>query len=228
MAYNYLTLTNRVLSRMNEVVLTDSGFASARGIQVQCQDAVNDAINYLNQREFKWPFNHQDGSEVLVAGQTRYTFPATMKIVDMETFRIAKDATLGSEGNGLRPMPYHEYVEKHAEQEDDATVEGGVPRYIVATPDNNYLLYPYPDKAYTLRYDYFDDPVELEAYDDVPSIPAQYKSVIADGATAYVYQYRGEKDQYALNFKRFEDGIDNMQTLLINKEVEVRSTVKRK
>jgi len=35
---------------------------------------------------------------------------------------------------------------------------GGVPRNIVRTPDNNYLLYPYPDKQYTLIFDYFTFP----------------------------------------------------------------------
>ena len=52
MAYTYLDITNEVLARMNEVALTAANFATARGFQVQCQNAVNDAINYINQREF--------------------------------------------------------------------------------------------------------------------------------------------------------------------------------
>ena len=43
---------------MNEVVLTSTNFASPRGVQVQCQNAVNEAIRYINQREFGYPFNH--------------------------------------------------------------------------------------------------------------------------------------------------------------------------
>ena len=51
MAYDYLGLTNEVLARMNEVELTASNFSTgARGFQVQCKNAVNDAINYVNQR----------------------------------------------------------------------------------------------------------------------------------------------------------------------------------
>ena len=50
MAYTYLDITNEVLARMNEVALTSSNFAAARGFQVQCKNAVNDAINYINQR----------------------------------------------------------------------------------------------------------------------------------------------------------------------------------
>ena len=49
-------------------------------------------------------------------------------------------------------------------------------------------------------------------------------AVIIDGATAFVYQYRGETQQYQLNLQRFEQGIKNMQTLLVNKFSYVRST----
>lgn len=226
MAYNYLDLSNRVLSRMNEVTLTSGNFTSARGFQVQCKDAVNDAINYINQREFQWPFNHAVGSETLVAGTTRYSFPSTMKVVNYGSFRIAKDASLNVQGQSLQLMDYAEYIDRYVEQEDDTSVEGSVPRYIVFTPDNEFLLYPYPDKAYVLRYDYFTQPTELTVWNDVPTIPENYKAVIADGATAYAYQYRGEKDQYEMNFRRFEKGITQMQTLLINKQAYVRSTVK--
>ena len=53
MAETFLTLTNSVLSRMNEVQLTSSTFSSARGIQTQAQNAVNEAIRYINQHTFQ-------------------------------------------------------------------------------------------------------------------------------------------------------------------------------
>ena len=102
---------------------------------------------------------------------------------------------------------------------------GGVPRNIVRTPDNNYLLYPYPDKQYTLIFDYFTFPSDLSAHGDTTSIPDRFAPVIVDGAAAFVYQYRGETQQYQLNFARFEQGIKNMQSLLINKYEYIRSTV---
>ena len=58
MSETYLTLTNNVLARLNEVQLTSSNFSNARGIQVQAQNAVNEAVRYINQREFNYPFNH--------------------------------------------------------------------------------------------------------------------------------------------------------------------------
>tara|TARA_R100000935_G_scaffold9020_3_gene18615 strand:+ start:27 stop:917 length:891 start_codon:yes stop_codon:yes gene_type:complete len=104
-------------------------------------------------------------------------------------------------------------------------IDGGVPRSIVRTPDNNYLLHPYPDKAYTLAFDFFTFPDDLSAHGDITTIPDRFKPVITDGASAFVYQYRGETQQYQLNFERFEQGIKNMQSLLINKFEYVRSTV---
>ena len=58
MALTYLTLTNEILTRMNEVTLTSANFTDARGVQVQCKNAVNEAIRHINQKEFGYPFNH--------------------------------------------------------------------------------------------------------------------------------------------------------------------------
>lgn len=223
MAYDYLGLTNEVIARMNEVALTASNFTSARGFQVQCQNAVNDSINYINQREYGWPFSHSTESQTLVASQTRYAIPATAQHVDYETFRIERNNSLGVSGNSLKVLDYKEYVDRFIDQESTSDV-GGVPLYVFRTPDNNYGLYPYPDAAYTLKYEFFLKPVLLTAATDVPTIPEQYRQVIVDGATAYSYQYRGEAQQYGINFARFESGIKHMQSILLNRTDYVRST----
>ena len=296
MALTYLTLANSVITRMNEVELTSANFTNARGIQIQCKNAVNESIRYINQREFGYSFNHATNSSTMVAGQTRYTLPTSTKSIDYSTARVKKDTDLNVSGNSLTTLNYNEYIQNGlADQEDDviattlngshsssvATLtltsttglgatgtvhigseqvtytavsgnditgctrgansttaaihaddvavtqfsDGGVPRSIVRTPDNNYLLHPYPDKAYTLAFDYYTFPSDLSAHGDTTSVPERFAPVIVDGATAYVYQYRGEMQQYQLNFERFEQGIKNMQSLLINKFEYVRSTV---
>jgi len=281
---------------MNEVSLTSSNFADARGVQVQCKNAVNESIRYINQREFGYSFNHASNSSALVAGQTRYAVPTSTKSIDYSTARIKKDDDLNTSGNSLTTMNYNEYIQNgFADQEDDVIAttlngshsssvttltltsttglaaagtvhigteqvtytavsgnditgctrgansttaathssgvavtqfeDGGVPRSIIRTPDNNYLLHPYPDKAYTLLFDFYTFPSNLSAHGDTTSIPERFAPVIVDGASAFVYQYRGEMQQYQLNFARFEQGIKNMQSLLINKFEYVRSTV---
>jgi len=296
MALTFLSLTNDVITRMNEVVLTSTTFANARGVQVQCQNAVNESIRYINQREFGYSFNHAQNSSTLTPGVARYSLPTSTKSVDYNTARIKKDDDLNSAGNNLVSLNYNEYIDKDYPNEEDqiksttlngshsssvATLTltsttgfaasgkvyiggeqitytavsgnditgctrgansttaalhadgttvtqfdgGGVPRNIVRTPDNNYLLYPYPDKQYALVFDYFTFPSDLAAHGDTTSIPDRFGPVIVDGATSFVYQYRGEIQQYQLNFGRFEQGIKNMQSLLINKYEYVRSTV---
>ena len=296
MALTYLELTNDVLTRMNEVVLTAANFTDARGIQVQSKNAINEAIRHINQKEFAYPFNHASNSSTVVPGVVRYTIPTGTKYIDYNTARIKKNSDVSSSGVNLKKLNYNEYISKEfANQEDDiksttldgthtdsvttltlasstgfateGTVfvgseeitytavsgntltgctrgadsttaaayssgvvvtqfdNGGLPQYIVRTLDNNYLLYPFPDKEYTLLYDYFTFPDDLSAHGDTTSIPDRFKPVITDGATAFLYQYRGEMQQYQINFERFEDGIKNIQSLLINKFDYIRSTV---
>ena len=295
MALTFLTLTNSVITRMNEVVLTSSSFSNARGIQIQCKNAVNEAILYINQREFGYPFNHATETKTLTPGVVRYSVPTSTKYIDYNTARIKKNLNVNASGNNLSKLNYNEYITKeYANQEDEissttlngshsssvttltltsttgfdssgtvfiggeqvtytgisgnditgctrgansTTAEthasgvtvtqfdrGGVPQYIVRTLDNNYLLYPFPDKQYTLTFDYFTFPSDLSAHDDTTTIPDRFAPVVVDGATAYVYQYRGELNQYQLNFERFNQGIKNMQTLVIIKYDYIRST----
>jgi len=295
MALTFLSLTNDVIIRMNEVELTSSTFSAARGVQVQCKNAVNEAIRYINQREFGYSFNHATNSSTLTAGVARYSLPTSTKSVDYSTARIKKDTDLNASGNNLRTLNYNEYVQKeYATQEDEvitttlngshsstvATLtltsttgldaaglifigseqvtytaisgnditgctrgansttaathssgvtvtqfeNGGIPQFIVRSPDNNYLLYPLPDKQYTLAFDYFTFPSDLDAHGDTTTIPDRFAPVVVDGAAAFVYQYRGEGPQYQITFDRFQQGIKNMQSLLINKYEYVRST----
>ena len=294
MAETFLTLTNKVLARLNEVQLTSTTFATARGIQVQAQNAVNESVRYINQKEFQYPFNHSTKTETLVPGTVRYTIPTTAKTVDYNTFRLVKDSDLGSSGGRLYIINYNDYINSYITQEDEITTtnldgsltdsattitvnsttgfdstgtifigneqitytgtssttftgatrgandttaaahsddtqvaqfeSGGVPQYVARTPDNNFLLYPFPTKGFSLKYDFFSFPTDMSASTDTTTVPDRFAAVIIDGATAFVYQYRGETAQYQLNFQRFEQGIKNMQTLLVNRFEYVRST----
>ena len=294
MAETFLTLTNRVLGRLNEVQLTSTSFSTARGIQVQAQNAVNEAVRYINQKEFQYPFNHSTKTETLVPGTVRYTIPTTAKTVDYNTFRLVKDSDLGSSGGRLYIINYNDYVNSYITQEDEIQTtttstthtdsvttitvasttgfdstgtlfianeqitytgttsrtftactrganditaasiasgvqvaqfeNGGVPQYVARTPDNNFLLYPFPTKAFSLKYDFFSFPTDMSASTDTTTVPDRFAAVIIDGATAFVYQYRGETTQYQLNMDRFEQGIKNMQTLLVNRFEYIRST----
>ena len=294
MAETFLTHTNRVIARLNEVALTSSNFTSSRGIQTQCKNAVNEAVRYINQKEFQYPFNHTTKTQTLTAGTVKYSIPTDAKTVDYNTFRLVKDSDLGVSGGRLSILNYNDYVNSYITQEDEIVTttlstshtdsvttitvasttgfdssgtlfigneqvtytgttsttftgatrgagsttasahdsgvqvaqftDGGLPQFIVRTPDNNYLLYPFPTKSYSIKFDYFTFPSDMSAHGDTTSIPDRFAPIIADGATAFVYQYRGETAQYQLNMQRFEQGIKNMQTLLVNRFDYIRST----
>jgi len=295
MAETYLTLTNKVLSKLNEVELTSATFTSGRGIQTQVKNAINEAVRYINQREHNYPFNHSTKTQTLTAGVVRYSIPTTAKVVDYNTFRIVKDSDLAVSGGQLSILNYNDYIGKSVEQEDEisstatstthtdsvttitvssttgfdsagtlfigneqisytaigssttftgctrgansttaasilsgVTVaqfdRGSVPTHVVRTPDNNYLMFPYPDKSYSIKFDYFTFPADMVAHGDTTTVPDRFAAVIVDGATAFIYQYRGELQQYGINFERFEQGIKNMQSLLVNRFDYIRST----
>ena len=103
--------------------------------------------------------------------------------------------------------------------------EGEIPRLIVRTPDNNYLLYPYPDKQYVLEFDYYKLPTNLSAATDVPSLPVQFRYVIVDGAMYVAYMFRGETQEAMILKSAFDDGIKNMRTLYVNRYDYIRSNV---
>ena len=295
MAETYLTLTNKVLARLNEVELTSTTFTSARGIQTQVKNAINEAVRYINQREYNYPFNHDTKTQTLTAGVVRYSIPTTAKVVDYNTFRIVKDSDLAVNGGQLSILNYNDYISRSVEQEDEINTtttstthtdsvttitvasttdfdsagtlfigneqisytaigssttftgctrgansttaasiasgvtvaqfdKGSVPTHVVRTPDNNYLLFPYPHKSFSIKYDFFTFPTDMSAHGDTTTIPDRFAAVIVDGATALVYQYRGELQQYGINFERFEQGIKNMQSLLVNRFEYIRST----
>ena len=237
MSGTYLSLTNSEIARLNEVQLTSANFSSARGIQVQAQNAVNESVRYINQREFNYPFNHATETKTLTAGVVRYSLPTSTKTVDYNTFRIVKDSDLGNSGGRLAILDYNDYVNSYITQEDeinsttaaeaidaseteidltsatgfdssgtvfidneeitytgistntltgctrgaDSTTaashdngvtvtqftRGGLPRYIVRSKDNNYLLFPFPDKSYSLKFDYYTFPSDLSVPEKV-------------------------------------------------------------
>lgn len=226
MAYNFLGLVNEVNARLNEVQLDSSNFASAGGFYQQAKDAVNAAIRDINQSEFEWPFNHVEQQDVLTPNVARYGFPAYAKTINFNTFRIKEDATLGNGTQSLIPRMYEEYMDSMIKQEySSSTDDTGIPRYIIRAPSLEYVVYPKPDKAYTLVYEYFTDPVSLVNHDDVPTIPEQYGYIIIEGAMYHAYMFRSNVQAAGMAKTRLDEGIKSMKTLLINRFEQVRSTV---
>lgn len=226
MAYNYLSLVNDINHKFNEVPLTSVNFASAAGFYSQAKDAINSAIQDINQDHFEWPFNHIRDEVTLTAGETRYAFNNDMKSVDMDSFRIKKNSTLNNDTVKLEIISYEDYLEKYLDQEytSDTSVRG-VPQYVFRAPNMEFGLVPCPDQNYELVYEYYRNTVDLINYDDVPDIPEIFKHVIVEGAMYYCYMFRSNEQAASLSKAKFDKGVKNMRTITINRYEYVRSTM---
>jgi len=225
MAYDYLSLTNEVCRRLNETELTTSNFATATGFYAQVKDAINASIRDINQKHFNWPFNHNTDDITLTAGELRYPLPENAKYTDFDTVRILRNASLNlNEARRLKQLSYDEYVDRYIDQEGETdTTKGTVPEYIVRSQDGDLIVAPMPDKAYTIEYEFFMIPADLDTYDDVPTIPFRFKHVIVDGAMYHSYMFRDNLESATLSLRKFEDGLKQMRTLLVNENIYARA-----
>lgn len=221
MAYDYLGLVNDINRRLNEVELTSSNFAATTGFYSFAKDAVNSAIRHIQQEEYEWPWNHVEETEVLLAGETRYSYPYDAKTINMNSFRIKRDDTLATNTIKLKVLSYEEYLDKHVDTEYNSS-NTGTPRYIVRAPSRELLVVPTPDKEYELIYEYYTMGFDLELYSDVPNLPEQYRYVIVDGAMYYVYQFRGDMQASQLAMQKFTQGIKHLRSININRTEYVR------
>jgi hypothetical protein len=226
MAYNFLGLVNEVNRRLNEVELTSVNFASAGGFYNTAKDSVNSALRHVNHEESNWPWNHVLEEEVLTAGTIRYDYPTDAKVLNMDSFRIRRDADLNVATTKLKSLDYQEYLDKYIDYEyNSSTSKRSLPTHVVRAPSQEFLIIPAPDQDYELDYEYYRNPVSLELYDDVPSVPLEFKHIIVDGAMFYAFQFRGDTQASQIAQQKFEAGVKYMRSLYINRYDYIRSTV---
>ncbi len=225
MAYDYISLVNDVNRRLNEVELNTSNFSAATGYYSFAKDSVNAAIRHIGQEEYEWPWNHVEETEVLAVGEVRYSMPYDSKTINMNTFRIKRDATLNVGTIKLKVLTYEEWLDKYADSEYNSTTNTyGIPEYVVRTPSRELIFYPAPDKEYEVVYEYFRTGFDLEGASDVPTLPEQYRYTVVDGAMYYVYQFRGDTQAAQLSLQKFEQGIKQLRSLHINRTEYLRDT----
>lgn len=225
MAYNFLSLVNDVALRINETQLTSSNFSTATGFYPQLKEAINSSLRHINQAHFFWPYNHNTEEQTLDAGVSRYALPDNTKYTDFGSFRVKRDTDLNvGQGRRLDQLTYSEYLSNYIDQEYETdSTKGGVPRNVVRTPDNEFIIVPMPDKAYEIQYEFYMEPVDLELFSDIPTIPDQFRHVIVDGAMYYAYMFRDNIEMANLSQSKFENGIKQMRTLLVNENAYFRA-----
>jgi hypothetical protein len=228
MATNYVTLVNKVLVRMNEVLLdvAGDGFDAVRNVQALAKDAVNNSIRLILQDGQEWPFLKQTYTQALTAGTRQYSFPADMSTVDWDTFYLKRLTSRDNEPVALRPISYEEYIQRFRGRDDTGDASGdGAPQYVYQTFEGKFGVTPVPDDAYEVEYVYWSYPTDLTQYNDTCIIPSRFDHVIIDGAVMFMMRFRSNEQSAAIHQNNFQDGIKAMRRLLLDDDLAVRSTV---
>lgn len=224
MSYNYLDLVNECVRKVNEVELTSSNFSSSVGFYSATKDSVRHTVDEINNKESHWRFNFTTGSQTLVVGQVRYSFPVTQQKIDFDTFRLIFSESLGTDTVFLEQKKYKDYLKYFSDMEyNTSDTIHDKPLYVTETPGTEFLIYPPADKAYTVEFDYYASPAPLSGWDDVPTIPEKYRSVIFNGSMRGVYNFREDEAGYQQAEAAFIQGLKDLKILEINRYVEVTS-----
>lgn len=214
---DFITLTNKVLRRLNEVNVPEAEFLSVRGVQALAKDAVQDSINKINQSEFTWPFNAAEHVQVLAKGQEEYSWPAGFKVVDWESFQIQKDDNFNVGFKTLEFISRDQYYKKYRDQDQNAGSEGeDCPYFVFPSHGTGYGVSPSPDEAYTLKFRYYLSTIPLINAGDVTRVPDIFDHVIVEGALYYMYMFRDNPESANVAATVFQQGVKEMRTVLVN------------
>jgi len=225
MPSTYISLCNQVLRRLNEVEVAEGAFDSVTGVQALVKDAVKAAVAKINQAEFEWPFNAAEETDTLVVGQEEYSWPSFYKIADWNSFQIQENTAQGVGYTTLKYIERDEWYKNHRDNDYSSGTDGiSVPRFVFPSHGNGYGVSPSPDKAYTLKFRYYQNYSDISAADDVTRIPDSYDTVLVDGALYHLYMFKDNLESSQASFMAFEKGIKDLQTLYINNYEYIRDT----
>ena len=224
---------NRLLTLYDSAILGNGEGTpeDEKGKLGQFVEGIGNKVKELTGRGGEELFSYNGGpGSTYGIGKTRILRATNTRTEDLNPdydFMIigGLEDALGNATKKLKILSYEEYLEKYIHYEYDAdNGSSGLPNFVFRTPSQEYGLVPPPDKAYTVIYEYYRIPVDLENHDDVPAIPERFKHVITDGAMHYAYLFRGNSQDAIIAKEKFEEGIKNMRSLLINRYDYVRST----
>jgi len=222
----FLSLTNELLRRLNEVQIDQADFANVKNVQALAKDAINSAIRQMLQDAQEWPFTLVTYEQTLVAGTNAYNFPADYSKADWETFYIKQLTSENNTPKKLNLITYDQYLTYYRSVEDLSGETGRTdPDYVYMTQDTKFGVTPVPDASYVVEYRYWKYPADLITFDDTAIIPDRFKHVVIDGAMMYMMLFRSNEQSATLHSQKFEDGIKMMRRLVVDQSVNVVSTI---
>jgi len=139
---------------------------------------IKQANDEIQGKYFDWLFLRVADTFDTLAGNDTVSKPDDLNIWDVQRFYIGTQK--------LEVMDYADYEPMDA--------DSGQPHTVIVMPDNSLLLYPNPDAAYTVSYDYYRTPNVLSIDTDEPLIPSQFHRVIVYRAMAMYANYESAQE----------------------------------
>ena len=181
----------------------------------------------------------QDGDSVYIAGANEDDYNGTVNVTVVSstvfTYTVDSAATSPATGTILVYPPYAtkyltwidwDTYRKEGRLVQDTEMyranQGATPEVVVRKPDNNFILSPKPNRIFTVSYEFYEMPSDLTNYNDVPSIPEEFKEVIIDGAIIAGYLFRDNIEETDKAENRYSDGINKMRRILIPQSYYMR------
>ena len=222
----FLSLTNELLRRLNEVQIDQADFPNVKNVQALAKDAINSSIRQMLQDAQEWPFTLVTYEQTLAAGTNAYSFPADYSKADWDTFYIKQLTSENNTPKKLNLITYDQYLTYYRSVEDLSGETGRTdPDYVYMTQDTKFGVTPVPDASYVIEYRYWKYPADLTAFDDTAVIPDRFKHVVIDGAMMYMMLFRSNEQSATMHSQKFEDGIKMMRRLVVDQSVNVISTI---
>ena len=222
----FLSLTNELLRRLNEVQIDQADFPNVKNVQALAKDSINSSIRQMLQDAQEWPFTLVTYEQTLVAGTNAYNFPADYSKADWDTFYIKQLTSENNTPKKLNLITYDQYLTYYRSVEDLSGETGRTdPDYVYMTQDTKFGVTPVPDASYVVEYRYWKYPADLITFDDTAIIPDRFKHVVIDGAMMYMMLFRSNEQSATMHSQKFEDGIKMMRRLVVDQSVNVVSTI---
>lgn len=179
---NFLQLTQRLYRELGRSGTPPQAYANADAHQLRLFDAINASwLELQTDRTKRWKWMRRSVVVPLVPGTYRYT-GASLGLADFGRWRTEDhryNPRCCPPGQtwpvyDLTWFPLDDFKSLYLDIPPATTT----PVSWTADDDQALLIGPTPDKAYNLKIDYIAQATELEADDDVPSLPTEFHMLL--------------------------------------------------
>lgn len=193
----------------------------AKGYGTDSATAQTELINSVyrrlaGRRRWKWT-EAQNTSIVTVAGTSAYALTGITDFLHPDAVRIEV-------GTEYLPMEYMDYEELRDRQHADR--DRGVPEFWTIGR-GQLLLWPTPERVYTVTVDYTKDPPDLSADGDTPIFPATYHDILVWGAIKEISFRQRDWGAHQYATKEFDDRLMEMEREYGIRQRQTSTHVKR-